>query len=72
MRGNLQRFQAELFAAADRWLFGDNSDVVHDAATKSDKPIIGTLHLGDCPRCGLALCLVMAGDGGHLAPEGEG
>jgi hypothetical protein len=70
-KGALEDFQARLFAAADRWLFGDNSDVVFDAATKSDKPITGRVSLGDCPRCGLALCLVMDGDGNHLVPEGE-
>lgn len=70
-RGPLERFQGELFAAADRWLFGDNSDVVYDPGTKSDKPISGKLHLGDCPRCGLPLCLVMDGDGNHLVPDVE-
>lgn len=71
VRGRLQEFQEELFAAADRWLFGDNSDVVYDPGTKSDKPISGKLHLGDCPRCGLPLCLVMDGDGNHLVPDVE-
>lgn len=70
-RKQIEEFQAELFAAADRWLFGDNSDVVYDPATKSDKPISGKLHLGDCPRCGLPLCLVMDSDGNHLVPDVE-
>jgi hypothetical protein len=68
-RGPLARFQSELFAAADRWLFGDTSDVVYDPGAKSDKPITGTLRLGDCPRCGLPLCLVMDATGSHLVPE---
>ena len=67
-RGPLERFRSELFAAADRWLFGDNSDVVYDPGAKTDKPITGVLHLGECPRCGLALCLVMDEDGSHLRP----
>lgn len=71
VRGKLQQFQAELFAAADRWLFGDTSDVVYDPATKSDKPVLGVLHLGDCPRCGLALALVTDATGAHLAPDDE-
>lgn len=71
VRGTLQQFQDELFAAADRWLFGDDSDVVYDPGTKSDKPVSGKLHLGDCPRCGLPLCLVMDADGNHLVPDVE-
>ena len=71
VRDSLQQFQDELFAAADRWLFGDDSDVVYDPGTKSDKPISGMLHLGDCPRCGLPLCLVMDSDGNHLVPDVE-
>ena len=70
-RSDLERFQQLLFEAADRWLFGDDSDVVYDPGTKSDKPISGTLHLGDCPRCGLPLCLVMDSDGNHLVPDVE-
>jgi hypothetical protein len=70
-RGPIEDFQRRLFDAADRWLFGDTSDVVYDAGAKSDKPVTGTLHLGDCPRCGLPLCLVMDVDGNHLAPDKE-
>lgn len=70
-RADIERFQAELFAAADRWLFGDESDVVYDVGVKSERPVSGTLHLGDCPRCGLPLCLVLDGDGQHLRPDGQ-
>ena len=72
-RTDLEAFQSALFAAADRWLFGDESDVVYDPGTKSDRPVYGRLHLGDCPRCGLPLCLVLDGVGpGHLAPDPDG
>ena len=70
VRGTLQQFQDELFAAADRWLFGDESDVVRDLGSKFDRPVRGTLHLGECPRCGLPLCLVLDGEGQHLRPDG--
>lgn len=70
-KGPVERFQAELFAAADRFLFGDLSDVVSDDVSRAARPIAGILHLGDCPRCGLGLCLIMDGTGNHLVPEGE-
>lgn len=70
-REKLERFQAELFAAADRFLFGDTSDVVYDEATKTSEPIIGTLRVGHCPRCGLALRLAYTETGAHLEPDPE-
>lgn len=74
-RADLERFQRELFDAADRFLFGDTSVSVYDAATKTAMPVTGTLHVGHCPGCGMALCLTFDADGAHLAPdeaEGEG
>lgn len=68
-RGTLEAFQRALFAAAERFLFGDLSDAVVDAPERASKPIIGTLHVGDCPRCGLALCVTLDADGGHLLPD---
>lgn len=68
-RERLERFQAELFAAADRFLFGDTSDVVYDEATKASEPIIGLLRVGHCPRCGLALRLAYTDRGAHLEPD---
>src|SRR5258708_4172474 len=62
-REKLDRFQAELFAAADRFLFGDTSDVTYAEALPTSAPssgdiISGVLHVGGCPGCGMALCLV--------------
>lgn len=68
-RGPIERFQEELFAAADRWLFGDTSDVVRDSTRPFTFPISGTLRLGPCPRCGLHLCLEVDDGVGHLVAE---
>jgi P22_AR N-terminal domain len=65
----LEKFQAELFAAADRFLFGDTSDVVYDEATKTAAPIVGTLSVGSCPHCGLALRIAYTDSGAHLEPD---
>jgi hypothetical protein len=71
-RTDLERFQAELFAAADRFLWGDTGELAYDAATKTAAPVTGVLRVGHCPGCGMALCLTFDGDGAHLAPdEGE-
>jgi|GEM_PF-5987729 len=70
-RGPLERFQEELLAAADRWLFGDNSDVVIDATDKTAIQITGRLRVGECPRCGAHLRLEIDGTGNHLRIEGE-
>lgn len=67
-RGPLEEFQRALFAAAERFLFGDTSDVVQ-SEERAVKPIYGVIHLGDCPRCGLALCLTVDETGQHLAPD---
>lgn len=65
----LEKFQAELFAAADRFLFGDTSDVTYDEATKTATPIIGTLSVGACPGCGMELRLAYTDSGAHLEPD---
>jgi arsenical pump membrane protein len=70
-RGPLGRFQEELLAAADRWLFGDNTDVVNDTSDKTAIPITGRVRLGECPRCGAPLCLEIDASGNHLRVEGE-
>jgi len=49
-KGSLQRFQAELFAASDRFLFGDEAQSVKESIT-------GILKLGECPNCGHRLIL---------------
>ena len=68
-KGPLEAFQKELFDAADRFLFGDTSDAVYDAGTKQREPIVGTLSVGHCPGCGMALRLEYTESGAHLAPE---
>ena len=68
-RADLEHFQAELFAAADRFLWGDTSDVTYDKATKTTEPVIGVLSVGHCPRCGLALRLAYTDSGAHLEPD---
>ncbi len=65
----LEKFQAELFAAADRFLFGDVADVTYDEATKTAAPIIGSLSVGACPHCGAALRLAYTDSGAHLEPD---
>lgn len=71
-RERLQEFQAELFAAADRFLFGDAGELAVDA-TPATSPahnlVSGTLHVGHCPGCGMALCLTLDGGVAHLTPE---
>jgi hypothetical protein len=68
IRARLEEFQSAVFAAADRFLFGDTSDVVA-SDERAIKPVYGVLHLGDCPRCGLALCLTLDETGQHLVPD---
>lgn len=63
-KGTLQRFQAELFAASDRFLFGD-------AALPVIQPIKGTLQLGECPNCGHRLILDMTDSVMHLREESD-
>lgn len=68
-RKQLEEFQAELFAAADRFLFGDTSDSVWDPATKSAAPVTGLLRVGECPLCGGRLCLTFDDGPAHLIPD---
>jgi hypothetical protein len=74
-RERLQEFQAELFAAADRFLFGDAGapgTSAIDAAPGSStvhSVVSGVLHVGYCPGCGMALCLTLDGGVAHLTPE---
>lgn len=70
-REALDRFQAELFAAADRLLWGDTSVSVYDPATKTTAPISGRLNVGQCPGCGMALCLTFDDGPAHLIPAPE-
>src|SRR5258707_2857989 len=75
-RADLERFQSELFAAADRFLWGNTSDVTYAEALPTSVPssgdiITGMLHVGGCPSCGMALCLVLDESGAHLSPEPE-
>ncbi|HEV2459829.1 MAG TPA: hypothetical protein VGS80_15845 [Ktedonobacterales bacterium] len=37
--------------------------------TKTSEPIIGSLSVGHCPRCGLALRLAYTESGAHLEPD---
>lgn len=71
IRARLEEFQRAVFAAAERFLFGDTSDVVQ-SEERAVKPVFGVLHLGDCPRCGLALCLTVDETGQHLVPDVSG
>src|SRR5262249_43136859 len=69
-RENLERFQRELFDAADRFLFGDDSTTVYDEATKTDKPVTGVLRGSDnCPHCGEAVCVTLDASGFHLTAK---
>jgi hypothetical protein len=68
IRARMKEFQNAVFAAADRFLFGDTRDVV-TSDERASKPVYGVLHLGDCPRCGLALCLTVDETGQHLVPD---
>jgi hypothetical protein len=42
-----------------------------NVATKTRAPIIGTLSVGQCPHCGLALRLAYTDSGAHLEPDEE-
>ena len=72
-RADLERFQADLFAAADRFMWGETGadDLAWDPATKTAAPVTGVLHVGHCPGCGMALCLTFDTDGAHLHPEAD-
>lgn len=68
-RAELERFQRDLFDAADRFLFGDTSAMAYDPATKTAEPITGTLSAGHCPGCDMALRLAFGPEGAHLEPD---
>jgi P22_AR N-terminal domain len=80
-RERLDDFQRELFAAADRFLWGDTGAPVGDSADSTPPTpvatadgvvssiVSGVLHIGECPRCGLRLCLTLDDGRAHLAPE---
>lgn len=65
----LNRFQDDVSAAADGFLWGRAGATVYDEATKTDAPITGVLHVGHCPGCGMALCVTFDQDGAHLRPD---
>jgi hypothetical protein len=68
----LEKFQAELFAAADRFLFGQvDPPAAAMLVSAAHSLITGVLHVGACPGCGMALCLVLDESGAHLTPEPE-
>ncbi len=62
VKGPIARFQEELFAAADRFLFGDTSAVPAPA-------VRGTLFIGACPHCGHRLALDFTDSGAHIREE---
>lgn len=66
-RGSIERFQEELFAAADRFLFGETgNDLVKGPITYA------TIKAGPCPNCGTHLILEINEDGPHLLEDKEG
>jgi P22_AR N-terminal domain len=70
-KGLIAQFHDELFAAADRFLFGDTGATIYDPATMTDKPLGGTLFIGSCPKCGAHLCLELDEAGIHLQALAE-
>jgi sarcosine oxidase delta subunit len=63
-RGTIERFQEELFAAADRFLFGDTSPAPGSLVS-------GTLFLGACPNCGHRLVVDFTESGAHLREDSD-
>ena len=63
VRDDLEEFQAALMAEADRLAVGDLSSVM--PALQPFQTIRGELTC-NCPRCGAALCFVIAETGVHL------
>jgi hypothetical protein len=49
----------------------DDTSAEGNVATKTATPIIGTLSVGSCPGCGLALRLAYTDSGAHLEPDEE-
>ena len=70
-KGLIAQFQDELFAAADRFLFGHTGATIYDSGTLSDRPLGGTLYIGACPKCGVHLCLEIDETGTHLQALGD-
>lgn len=70
-KGLIAQFQEELFAAADRFLFGDTGATIYDIDGLVGRPLGGTLYIGTCPKCGTHLCLELDETGIHLHPTGE-
>ncbi len=70
-KGLIAQFQDELFAAADRFLFGDTGATIYDTATLTDRPLGGILYVGSCPKCGTHLCLEIDETGIHLQASGN-
>lgn len=66
-RDDLERFQAELFAAADRFLWGDTGELAPDPDTGCGAPAVAALEAADlahipCPSCGAPLLAERRGD----------
>lgn len=72
VRPAVERFQAALFAAADRFLFGDTRRQSLDPDAKSTVFLTGQIAAGPapCPLCGGHLCVTLdLGEGDiHLTP----
>ena len=65
-KGTLSQFQAELFRAADRFLFGDTGQSVVTGPV-----LLGTIKAGPCPHCGTHLQLEISDSGVHLREDLE-
>lgn len=65
-KGPIKQFQDELFAAADRFLFGETGqDLLSGPMT------MGTIKAGACPHCGTHLLLEITDSGVHLVEDEE-
>lgn len=65
-QGSIKRFKEELFAAADRFLFGETgSELVSGPVTYA------RMKAGACPRCGTHLILEIKPDGPHLIEDSD-
>ena len=49
----------------------DDTSAEGNVATKTRAPIIGSLSVGSCPHCGLALRLAYTDSGAHLETDEE-
>ncbi len=71
VRDRLEQFQAAIFAAADRFLWGDKSAVAPADDSPNARPAVveGTLTItGVCPHCGGRLCITSSLQGTHITP----